>query len=122
MELGGQQGLKAGGAGVGGVEEVVDLLTGWSHLGHWNPEDKGRRRFSWACWEVGVSEAAPDRLCDPEPALPKLHSPGSRESETGVSAKKRSDPSSADVIQDEVFPLPVRPLLKRSIAYGLSSS
>lgn len=35
------------------MEEVVDLLTGWAHLGHWYPEDKGERGLSWAFWEVG---------------------------------------------------------------------
>jgi len=34
----GQEGLQARGAGVGGVEEVVDLLTGGTQLGHWDRE------------------------------------------------------------------------------------
>lgn len=45
LELGGQQGLKTAGAGVSRVEEVVDLLAGWAHLGHWYPEDKEKRAF-----------------------------------------------------------------------------
>lgn len=71
-------------------------------------------------WDV-----APDGLCDPEPALSKLHSPGGYQGPgkvtQGVSAKKRSDPLSADVIRDDVFPLPVRALLKWSIVNGLES-
>lgn len=38
MEGFGQEGLQAGGAGVGSVEEVVDLLTGRTQLGHWGRE------------------------------------------------------------------------------------
>lgn len=63
LELGGQQRLKAGGAGVGRVEEIVDLLTGWAHLGHWYPEDKGSSAFSWAYWEVGLVESGTLTCC-----------------------------------------------------------
>ena len=38
MEGFGQEGLQAGGAGVSGMEEVVDLLTGRTQLGHWGKE------------------------------------------------------------------------------------
>lgn len=34
----GQEGLQAGGTGIGGMEEVVDLLTGRTQLGHCSTE------------------------------------------------------------------------------------
>lgn len=98
LELGGQQGLKAGGAGVGRVEEVVDLLAGWPHLGHWYPEDKGERGFSWASWEVGVvwssSLTCWVTLKQRFPDCTPWEVPGVLlKSETGLLANKGSEPS-----------------------------
>lgn len=47
----GQEGLQARGAGVGSVEEVVDLLAGGTQLSHWGRE--GGVRAAQPAWRGG---------------------------------------------------------------------
>ena len=80
------------------MEEVVDLLAGWPHLGHWYPEDKGVRGFSWAFWEVGVVGSSSltcwVALKQHFPDCTPWGVPGVLlKSETGLLANKGSQPS-----------------------------
>lgn len=38
-----QERLEAGRRGIGGVEQVVNLLAGWAQGGHWRTEPDGGR-------------------------------------------------------------------------------
>lgn len=58
----GQEGLQARGAGVGRVEEVVDLLAGGTQLGHWGreggsglPSLRGEERGGDRDWARGLA-------------------------------------------------------------------
>lgn len=79
------------------MEEVVDLLTGWAHLGHWYPQDKVGKGFIWALWDVrGVGSSTLTCCvtlsqnfsnCTPWEVTRVLLT------ETDLRAKKRSEPS-----------------------------
>lgn len=100
------------------MEEVVDLLTGWTHLGHWYPEDKVGKGFIWAFWEARGVGSSPLTCC----VTLSQHFPNCTPwevtrvllSETELLPKKRSDSIWSDG-SGSSGSMPVGPFLTQSI-------